>query len=158
MLAGLHQSASIVGWGSPLHSWLALVNWIGCARCLNRCYRYGARGMHYHILLRQYNVLVRETPLGPISQPRISRCTSSPNNWEKMPHSWLVGVTYWVSFLSSKSELILTFFLPYYVQYWVVYSLIYWKSVVLCIQYTACHQSPSLVSVGVKTIWWFSML
>ena len=26
------------------------VNRIGCARNLNRCYRYGAYGMHYHIL------------------------------------------------------------------------------------------------------------
>ena len=44
-----------VGWGSPLHAWLASVNWIGTARYLNRGYRSGARGMHYHILLRQYS-------------------------------------------------------------------------------------------------------
>ena len=42
-------------WGSPLHAWLTSVNWIGCARYLNRGYRYGARGMHYHILLRPYS-------------------------------------------------------------------------------------------------------
>ena len=29
--------------------------WIGCARYLNRGYRYGARGMHNHILLRRYS-------------------------------------------------------------------------------------------------------
>ena len=34
---------------------LASVNWIGCARYLNRGYRYGARDMHYRILLRQYS-------------------------------------------------------------------------------------------------------
>ena len=31
------------------------MNWIGGARYLNRRYRYGARGMHDRILLRQYN-------------------------------------------------------------------------------------------------------
>ena len=51
----MSQSEPAVGWGSPLHAWLASVNWIGSARYLNRGYRYGARGMHYHILLRQYN-------------------------------------------------------------------------------------------------------
>ena len=55
VIVGLSQSAPAVGWGSPLHAWLASVNWIGGARCLNRRYRYGARGMHYHILLRQYS-------------------------------------------------------------------------------------------------------
>ena len=28
---------------------------ISCARCLNRCYRNGGCGMHYHILLSQYS-------------------------------------------------------------------------------------------------------
>ena len=55
VIVGLNQSAPAVGWGSPLHAWLASVNWIGCTRYLNRGYRYGARGMHYHILLRQYS-------------------------------------------------------------------------------------------------------
>ena len=55
VIVGLSQSAPAVGWGSPLHAWLALVNWIGSACYLNRGYHYGARGMHYHILLRQYN-------------------------------------------------------------------------------------------------------
>ena len=55
VIVGLSQSAPAVGWGSPLHAWLASVNWIGGARCLNRRYRYGARGMHYHILLWQYS-------------------------------------------------------------------------------------------------------
>ena len=55
VIVGLSQSVPAVGWGSPLHAWLASVNWIGSARCLNRRYRYGARGMHYHILLRQYH-------------------------------------------------------------------------------------------------------
>ena len=52
VIVGLSQSAPSVGWESPLHAWLASVNWIGCARCPNRHYRYGARGMHYCILLR----------------------------------------------------------------------------------------------------------
>ena len=56
VIVGLSQSAPAVGWGSPLHAWLASVNWISSARCLNRRYRYGARGMHYHILLRQYSL------------------------------------------------------------------------------------------------------
>ena len=55
VIVGLSQSAPAVGWGSPLHAWLASVNWIGGARCLNWRYRYGARGMHYHIILRQYS-------------------------------------------------------------------------------------------------------
>ena len=55
VIVGLSQSAPAVGWGSPLHTWLASVNWIGRARYLNRCCPYGARGMHYHILLRQYS-------------------------------------------------------------------------------------------------------
>ena len=57
VIVGLGQSAPVVGWGSPLHAWLATVNWIGCARYLSngRGYRYGTRGMHYHILLRQYS-------------------------------------------------------------------------------------------------------
>ena len=55
VIVGLSQSAPAMGWGSPLHAWLASVNWIGGARCLNRHYRRGARGMHYHILLRQYS-------------------------------------------------------------------------------------------------------
>ena len=55
VIVGLSQSAPAVGWGSPLHAWLASVNRIGCAHCLNRCYRYGAHGMYYHILLRQYS-------------------------------------------------------------------------------------------------------
>ena len=50
----MSQSAPAVGWGSPLHAWLASVNWIGGARCLSRRYGYGARGMHYYILLRRY--------------------------------------------------------------------------------------------------------
>ena len=54
VIIDLSQSAPAVGWGSPLHAWLASVNWISSACCLNRRYRYGARGMHYHILLRQY--------------------------------------------------------------------------------------------------------
>ena len=68
VIVGLSQSAPAVGWGSPLHAWQALVNWIGCARYLNRGYRYGARGMHYHILLRPcsknyytYNNVVKNT-------------------------------------------------------------------------------------------------
>ena len=32
-----------------------LTNRIGCARCPSWRYRYEARGMHYHILLRQYS-------------------------------------------------------------------------------------------------------
>ena len=52
-MVGLSQSAPAVGWGSPLHDWLASLNRIVCARCPNRSYRYGARGMHY--LLRQYS-------------------------------------------------------------------------------------------------------
>ena len=32
-----------------------LSNRIGCARCLNRRYRYGVHGMHYQILLQQYS-------------------------------------------------------------------------------------------------------
>ena len=55
VIVGLSQSAPAVGWGSPLHAWLASVNWIGSARYLNRRFRYGARGMHYHILLWQYS-------------------------------------------------------------------------------------------------------
>ena len=55
VIVGLSQSAPAMGWGSLLHAWLASVNWIGGARCLNRHYRYGARDMHYHILLRQYS-------------------------------------------------------------------------------------------------------
>ena len=55
VIVGLSQLAPAVGWGNPFHAWLASVNWIGGARCLNRPYRYGARGMHYHILLRQYS-------------------------------------------------------------------------------------------------------
>ena len=55
VIVGLNQSAPAVSWGSPLHAWLASVNWIGCTRYLNRGYRYRARGMHYHILLRQYS-------------------------------------------------------------------------------------------------------
>ena len=51
----MSQSAPALGWGSPLHAWLASVNWIGGARYLNRGYRYGARDMHYHILLRPYS-------------------------------------------------------------------------------------------------------
>ena len=54
-MVGLSQSAPAVGWGSPLHAWQASVNWIGWARYLNRVYRYGPRGMHCHILLRQYS-------------------------------------------------------------------------------------------------------
>ena len=46
VIVGLSQSAPAVGWGSQLHAWLASVNWIGGAHCLNRRYRYGARGMH----------------------------------------------------------------------------------------------------------------
>ena len=38
-----------------LHACPASVNRIGCARCLNKRYCYGAHGMHYHILLRQYS-------------------------------------------------------------------------------------------------------
>ena len=48
VIVGLSQSAPAVGWGSPLHVWLAWVNWIGCVRCPNRRYRYRARGMHYY--------------------------------------------------------------------------------------------------------------
>ena len=55
VIVGLSQSAPAVGWGSPLHAWLASVNWISGARCLNRRYHYGARGMHNHILLRLYS-------------------------------------------------------------------------------------------------------
>ena len=55
VIVGLGQSAPAVGWGSLLHAWLASVNWISGARCLNRRYPYGACGMHYHILLRQYS-------------------------------------------------------------------------------------------------------
>ena len=55
VIVGLSQSAPAVGWGSPTHAWLASVNWIGCARYLNRGYSYGARGRHYLILLRQYS-------------------------------------------------------------------------------------------------------
>ena len=51
----LRQSTPAVGWGGLLHAWLASVNWIGGAYCLNRRYPYGARGMHYRILLRQYS-------------------------------------------------------------------------------------------------------
>ena len=51
----MSQSTPAVGWGSPLYAWLASVNWIGGARYLNRGYRYGARGLHNHILLRQYS-------------------------------------------------------------------------------------------------------
>ena len=51
----LSQSALAMGWGSPIHAWLASVNWISCARHLNIGYRYGARNMHYHILFRQYS-------------------------------------------------------------------------------------------------------
>ena len=47
--------APALGWGSQLHTWLASVNLIDCACCPNRRYRHGARGMHYHILLRQYS-------------------------------------------------------------------------------------------------------
>ena len=54
-IVGLSQSVPAVGWGSLLHAWPASVNWIGGARCLNRRYRYGACGMHYHILLQQYS-------------------------------------------------------------------------------------------------------
>ena len=55
LIVGLGQSVPAVGYGGPLHAWLASVNQIGCACCLNRRYRYGACGMHYHILLRQYS-------------------------------------------------------------------------------------------------------
>ena len=55
VIVDLSQSEPALGWGSPLHAWLASVNWIGCSRYLNRGYRYGARGMHYHILLWQYS-------------------------------------------------------------------------------------------------------
>ena len=55
VIVDLSQSAPAVGWGSPLHAWLASVNWISCARYLHVGYRYGARGMHYHISLRQYS-------------------------------------------------------------------------------------------------------
>ena len=55
VIVGLSQSAPAGGWESPLHAWLASVNRIGGARCLNRRYRYGARGMHYHILLNSGN-------------------------------------------------------------------------------------------------------
>ena len=55
VMVGLSQLAPAVGWGSTLHAWLASMNWIGCARYLNRGYRYGVRGMHYHILLRPYS-------------------------------------------------------------------------------------------------------
>ena len=68
VIVGLSQSSPAVGWWNPLHAWLVSVNRIGCACCLNRRYRYGARGMHYHILLRQcnqnynvYNSVVRNT-------------------------------------------------------------------------------------------------
>ena len=44
-----------VGWGSPLHAWLASLNRIVCACCPNRRYGYVACGMHYHILLQQYS-------------------------------------------------------------------------------------------------------
>ena len=54
VIVALNQSEPAVGWGSPLHAWQASVNWIGGAGYLNRRYCYGARGMHYHILLRQY--------------------------------------------------------------------------------------------------------
>ena len=54
VIVGLSQSAPAVGWGGPLHVWLASVNWIGGASCLYKSYRYGARGMHYHMLLRPY--------------------------------------------------------------------------------------------------------
>ena len=33
-------SVCTVGQGSPLHAWLASVNWIACACCLNTCYPY----------------------------------------------------------------------------------------------------------------------
>ena len=55
IIVGLSQSTPAVGWGSPLHAWLGSVNWIGWARYLNRGYRYGARGIHYQILLRPYS-------------------------------------------------------------------------------------------------------
>ena len=55
VIVNFSQSALAVGWGSPLHAWLASVNLVCGARCLNRPYRYGARGTHYHILLRQYS-------------------------------------------------------------------------------------------------------
>ena len=55
VIVGLGQSAPTVGWGSSLHAWLASANWIRGARCLTRRYRYGARGMPYRILLRQYS-------------------------------------------------------------------------------------------------------
>ena len=55
VVVGLSLSAPAVGWGSRLHAWLASVNRIGCACCPNTRYCYGARGVHYHILLRQYS-------------------------------------------------------------------------------------------------------
>ena len=54
VIIDLSQSAPAMGWGSPLHAWLASVNWISGAHCLNRRYHHGAHGMHCQILLRQY--------------------------------------------------------------------------------------------------------
>ena len=48
IIVGLSQVALAVGWGSPLHAWLASLNRIGCARCPNRRYRYGGLGVYYH--------------------------------------------------------------------------------------------------------------
>ena len=82
VIVGLSQSAPAVGWGSLLHASLASVNWIGSARYLNRGYPYGARGMHYHILLRPcsqnyytYSNVVKNT-----YSPQ--RCTCPNFNWE----------------------------------------------------------------------------
>ena len=55
------SSVKSVFWIWPLRPGCSKVSWdlwkgtINSARCLNRRYRYGARGMHYHILLRQYS-------------------------------------------------------------------------------------------------------
>ena len=55
VIVGLSQSVPAMGWESLFHTWLASVNWINGAHCLNRRYRYGARGVHYHLLFRQYS-------------------------------------------------------------------------------------------------------
>ena len=109
VIVGLSQSAPAMGWGSPLHAWLASVNWIGGARCLNRRYRYGARGMHYHILLRQYrencytyNSVVKNT-CSPCHKDACIKISIGNTEWllryKGMPQclSGFVNHDYWVS-------------------------------------------------------------
>ena len=55
IIVDLHQLTLDVGWGCPLHVWLAIVNVITWACCPNTHNPYEAGGMHNHISLPRYS-------------------------------------------------------------------------------------------------------